>query len=395
MDGATPEGSTTPDGSTGSDGSMPGVDAAKPLMCMPDETKCVAQGVCAVLAMNADNCGACGHSCGGGKCTGGVCAPAKIFDAPPGDAGTTQIGPIAVGHGLSFFFATTDGNEDNRLYSCPVATGCTTPPKQLVVRQYTINAINSVNAATLTFISAPTQTTEREMIYACSPNGCPGTPISFTGDGLNGIESRLAANGDKLFYSLGGSGPGVATCMNGMCATPTALGNGMTKGTHGFAVDATNIYFVDSVSRGSTIARCAQTDTTCVPTPVVSGDQSSVQSVAAFNGKLYWITPGRDGFVEGKLFSCDLPGCATSKLLTGGLDLSPINSNTIPLEELYVDVSGAYWFTKANKLQRCSLPDCMGGPHDFAGPLLQPHSLVADDQFVYWAETSAVWRLAK
>ena len=71
----------------------------------------------------------------------GGCAPAKIYDATAGDGGTTKVGPIAVGHGLSFFFATTDGNQDNRLYSCPVATGCTTPPNQLVVRQYSINAI--------------------------------------------------------------------------------------------------------------------------------------------------------------------------------------------------------------------------------------------------------------
>ena len=78
MDGATAEGSTT-DGSS-SDGNTPGVDAAKPLMCKSNETKCVAQGVCAVLTTNQDNCGACGHSCGGGMCTGGVCQSAKIYD---------------------------------------------------------------------------------------------------------------------------------------------------------------------------------------------------------------------------------------------------------------------------------------------------------------------------
>ncbi len=64
--------------------------------------------------------------------------------------------------------------------------------------------------------------------------------------------------------------------------------------------------------------------------------------------------------------------------------------------ELLVDLSGAYWLTVQNKLQRCAPNGCAGGPTDFAPSALdQPHSLVADDQFVYWAQKASVWRLAK
>lgn len=38
---------------------------------------------------------------------------------------------------------------------------------------------------------------------------------------------------------------------------------------------------------------------------------------------------------------------------------------------------------------------CVGGAQDFAGPLNVPHSIVSDDAFVYWAEKTSVWRLAK
>lgn len=380
----------------GSDSSVPDgagkADSAPPLMCKAGETKCAAQGVCAVLATDGANCGACGRSCGGGACKAGVCQPAKIYD------GTLAVGPVAVGQGLHFFFATSDGVQENKVNSCLVATGCTVVPKQLVVRQYPIEAIQSVNANTLTFISAPTQTTQRPAIYACDPTGCPAAPNSFTGDGLNGIEPRLASIGDTLYFNLGGNGPSYSRCAampGGSCTASTALGSGMTRGTHGFAVDTTNIYFVDSSARGSTIAKCALSDTACVPTALVPGDQSSVASLAVDNGKLFWIQPGRDDFHEGKLLTCDLPACATVKLIAGGLDTSPDSTPNVPHNELRVDSTGAYWFTRSMKLQRCLPGGCNGGPRDLAGPLVQPHSLTADDSFVYWAEATSVWRVAK
>ena len=123
-----------------------------------------------------------------------------------------------------------------------------------------------------------------------------------------------------------------------------------------------------------------------MPTALLAGDNADVQRTALENGRLYWLKPGRDGFAEGKLFSCDIPTCTASKVSAVGLD-SPT--------DLLVDASGAYWLTKTAKLQRCAPNGCVGGPADFAGPLDNPHSVVTDDAFVYRAEKTAVWRLAK
>ena len=101
-DGGNPDGPSTVDGS--SDG--PGTDTAPPLACKAGEVKCVVENVCAVLATNVDNCGKCGHSCGGGTCKAGVCAPFKLYD------GAVAVGPIDVGD-VDYFFATSDGNTDN------------------------------------------------------------------------------------------------------------------------------------------------------------------------------------------------------------------------------------------------------------------------------------------
>lgn len=89
------------------------------------------------------------------------------------------------------------------------------------------------------------------------------------------------------------------------------------------------------------------------------GEQSDVEALAIEAGKLWWIKPGRDGFNEGKLLSCDRP-------------------------------------TTDNELLRCLPNGCLGGAQVFVpGPLDSPHTIVGDPNFIYWAEKTAVWRLAK
>jgi hypothetical protein len=258
--------------------------------------------------------------------------------------------------------------------------------------QYPIEAIASVNRDTFAFLSAPTQTTQRPAVFACTPAGCQSPPVSFATDGLNGLEARFRTFGNRIFYHRRGSGLGFSACLTpGACTTPsTEIGNPNTRGTHGFTADATYVYFIDSSSRGSTIARCAQNDAACVPAPIVPEDASEVQSVELEAGRLAWIRPGRDGFNEGILFTCDLPACTSPKRLANGLFTSP----NAPIE-LRVDASGAYWITTAKKIQRCAPNDCLGGAKDFVVPLTAPHSLVPAGKFVYWAEKTAIWRLAK
>ncbi len=388
--GSADAGGSTSDGQ-GSDGNVTGADGSvgedgsasdAPVVCTGSDVAC--GKVCAPLSTSRDHCGKCGHSCGGATCQAGQCQPLQLF------TGTDAVGRLDVAD-INVFFASTDGVASNRLLACP-KSGCTVAPTQIASMSYPINQVAVVQKGAVVFESAPTQSTERPTLYACGIAGCPSPPVSFTQDGLNGYEGRLRVVADRVFYNSGGNGLAWSSCAanGGPCTAAHFLGSaGSAKGTTGFSADTTNVYFVDSMARGSAIATCLQTDTACMPAPLVAGPQSDVFTTAADGGKLYWIKRGRDGFTEAKLFVCDLPGCATPKPIAVGLD-SPT--------ELVVDASGAYWLTAGNKLQRCSPGGCAGGPQDFAGTptaLDSPHSLVADAAFVYWAEKSSVWRLAK
>lgn len=379
-----PDGQTTGDGPGVGDGSgLDGsTDTTVPVVCNAPEVAC--NNTCTILATSGDHCGKCGHSCGGGGCSAGVCRPVQLFTSM-----TLKVGAIAV-NDADLFFAT----DDMKLSSCP-KSGCKLAPKQLAAMSYSINMVSAVQKAVV-FASAPAQTTERPNLYSCPTTGCPSPPPSFASDGLGSFSGGIGVFADKVYFNSQNIGLEWATCQGGVCGVPltgtppvtatvTRLGT-LTKGTHAFVGAANRMYFVDTVARGSVLASCDLSDTACTPTPLVAGDNADVEYTAIENGRLYWLKPGRLDFNEGKLLSCDLPTCAAPKVGAVGLD-SPI--------ELIIDPSGAYWLTNKAKLQRCAPGGCAGGPTDFAGPLDAPHSIVADDAFVYWAEKTSVWRLAK
>src|SRR5512140_751683 len=81
QDGATDDTAAPPppDGGGGGDGSST-VDANDG--APPPPTCTLPQVACGTLCVNLDNspdnCGACGHSCGGGQCTQRHCGPAPV-----------------------------------------------------------------------------------------------------------------------------------------------------------------------------------------------------------------------------------------------------------------------------------------------------------------------------
>jgi hypothetical protein len=372
-DGQIPSG----DGATPGDGSAvdAGADAA-PVVCKAPEVAC--NNVCTKLGSSSDHCGKCGRSCGGGACNAGVCKPFKLYD------GALAVGPVAVGD-AALFFSTSDNGIDNKLLTCP-KSGCVGAPKQVALMQYAVRTIAVPQKGTVVFESAPAQATQRPALYACASTGCPSPPVSFTSDGLGGFEG-LTVFGDRVFYLAQNFGLSWSTCQpnGGGCSAANRLGPN-TRGTHAYSADATKLYFVDRVDKGSALASCDQQDTACAPVELVPGDNADVPVTATLNGRLFWLKPGLAGNNNGRLISCEIPTCTTPKPGAVGLDFP---------RELLVDASGVYWLTLGNKLQRCAPNNCLGGPTDFAGPLDVPHSIVADEAFVYWAEKTSVWRLAK
>ena len=64
------DGQANPDGPAEGGPLDGGTDTTVPVACTSPEVAC--DNVCVRLTMSGDHCGKCGHSCGGGTCTGGV-----------------------------------------------------------------------------------------------------------------------------------------------------------------------------------------------------------------------------------------------------------------------------------------------------------------------------------
>ncbi|HEU4539244.1 MAG TPA: hypothetical protein VFS00_34220, partial [Polyangiaceae bacterium] len=330
------------------------------------------------LASASTDCGACGHDCGGGACTLGACQPVAVNVQTAGVA-SFGVGPTEI------YFSTPESAAGGppKLFACP-KDGCTLAPRQLASMAFYIGSIVYA-AGAVVFESAPTQSTTRPNIYACPEAGCAGPPVSLASDGLNGFVEPLFAVGPRVFYNGGGIGLGSTTCAAGACADGASLG---VKGLRAVSADATRLAYVDTTENGKQLATCDYTAGTCVSTPLVPGDQSAVPATQIYNNNLYFLSPGRESYSEGKLRVCSLAdNCTTITNLSNGLD-SP--------SSLLVDASGSYWFSKAiPTLQHCAPDTCTGGAKNLAGPLVAPGSLTADDKFVYWLSEGVVWRVAK
>jgi hypothetical protein len=275
---------------------------------------------------------------------------------------------------------------------------------------FEINSVALPSTGTVFFQSAPQNGsgTERPAMFYCNVTGCPGSlPTAPATDGLGGFDLLLPAVGNRVFFSAQDFGLGYSDCTaNGVSCTTAQYLGANAKGTRGMSADATNIYFIDSVSRGQGVAMCAQTDTACTPTVLVAGPGpaqpiTDLIQTAVSKGVLYWIKQGRSGFVEGKILKCDLGAACVvpAPAIAGTLD-SPT--------ELLVDADGVYWITTGTnaantaKVQRCTLPGCIGGAQDMATGLETggmgssgTHGLASDDKFVYFADSQRVLRIAK
>lgn len=211
-----------------------------------------------------------------------------------------------------------------------------------------------------------------------------------TPDGLGGFEQRIRTANDEVYVNTQNNGLAWTTCAVGTCASPARLLG--LKGTHGFTAGANQVYFIDSAARGGSIARCAKTDTACVPTTIVPGDRSSVEALELHQGTLYWFEKGRDDFSEGKLLACSLSlDCSVAgnrKVLVNGLD-SPVN--------LVVDTQGISWLTAKGKLQKCENTACTGGAKDVLPDAIpMARNLVTNQGFYYWLESgNRIVRLAR
>jgi len=345
-------------------------------------------GCTANIATSSDNCGACGHSCGGGMCNLGVCQPTTV-------AGVTGATSISVDATQIYFTSGT------KILACP-KSGCVVQPFQvddMGMGGYSTWAVNVANG-NLFFMSAPTQAgTEHDDLFECPLTGCP-SPAPIVGMAMPYGVNYLANAGDDVYWSDDQAKKTfrrACPANSGMCDTTLAPATVLNESIspHLLAGSAgTELYFVDAAGlQKCPYAGCPGTPP--VPTPTVLTTMIPT-GVVAYGGLLYLQFGDTSHTLNGAIRTCNPIDCYA---------MVPKNfiANRDPISGLTVDAQGVYWVEDTN-IYFCPRTGCVGGPRMLAVGLVpgpnsgfNAHPIVTDDAFVYWIQDAAgtVMRIAK
>jgi hypothetical protein len=346
-------------------------------------------GCTANIATSSDNCGACGHSCGGGMCTLGVCQPTTV-------AGVTAATSISVDATQIYFTTGT------KILACP-KSGCVLAPTQLDdmgMGGYSTWAVTVTNG-NLFFMSAPTQAgTEHDDLFECPLTGCP-SPAPIIGVAMPYGVNYLANAGSDVYWAddqvnktfRRACPPNGGVCDATTAPVVTVLNESFAPGQVA-AIASTAFYFVDAAGlQKCPYAGCPGTPP--VPTPTVLTTMIPT-GVVAYGGLLYLQFGDTMHTLNGAIRTCTPIDCDA---------MPPKNfiANRDPISALTVDAQGVYWMEDSN-IYFCPRTGCVGGARMLASglvPIVTPgfnaHPIVTDDAFVYWIQDAAgtVMRIAK
>lgn len=314
-------------GQTGNDGGVIEAGPDGSISCTSTQVAC--GNACVEVATNGDNCGRCGHSCGGAKCSDGICQPQVIRAGLPGNIN------VAVGKGGVFF---THGLS---VETCPL-TGCVVAPAQVATFvNYEPGPPIAVGDDAVFFKGAPDQNTIRPNAYHCPVTGTC-TLKSIDVDGFGDIGS-IAAFKAEAYTWTSRTLSHHSGCDKTGCANKEPLMAGGSPGGERLFADATGVYYID----GAGALRGCPASGTCTPSTIATGMATALGMQSA-GGKLYVALPG-DGANRGSIRICNSTTC------------EPANFSNRPLgnvSSFAVDGRGVYWFTDAHDLRSCPIAGC-------------------------------------
>ncbi len=341
------------------DAGAPTNDAA---VVLPDGGACpgattLCGAVCVDLQASAENCGACGHACGGPLCGGGRCEAAVVRDGlgagdvryavddkrvyftsgtrvlssaldRPTEVATahTDLAPfsataLAVAQGTLFF-----GTEYDRLFS---SSSGSFPRRYSGLRACSASATCPSSPSTLYEVlgSRP--------IVAVGSSLAPPAIVYF------------APSGDQLQYT---------TCVaTGTCPTSR---NFVDASATFIALDGKYVYYVNGSNQ---LARCDQAVECKTPTilnPTVL-EPTNLVGIAVRDDKVFLGYGGNTGGKDARILRCPSSGCL------GGFEL--FAKDLGPMTTLAADPSGLYFNdVDARSILRCAGSDCAKGPEVLA-----------------------------
>lgn len=332
---------------------------------------------CVDLATSAENCGACGHACGGGTCSANACTPVVVANNVTAPYG------VAVAGGSAFW------HRNGALERCPV-TGCTGAPV-LIAAEVAIGGGQPGGTTIVTdgnqvaWIATGNASGNGLDVFRCDVVGCgvglPGKPSS----GLTGAPSQIAIEGSTIFASQQ-TGSQRQAPISTLAFVGTGFGSDIPSG---IAADATYLYWSGTTQSQAGIERCTRAATAGAP---------CTDRVRLFIGSQYVAAGG--GVVvatssEG-IKTCAAAGCGGSATVVMASDTA---ASAVAASATFAAWTNPGSTSVADGTVRvCALPACTS-IRTIATGQAYPVGVTIADGFVYWANrgvgaAGSIWRAA-
>lgn len=307
-------------------------------------------GVCTDTMTDASNCGACGHSCAPGLCSGGTCQPFKV---PLSFQMTSRLRT----DGASLY-----ARYLNSVYRCamPACAG----GQQTVVTDPNTEIRYFVFDSTFSHLYYASNGINR-----CALPGCNSQELVFS----TGTDA-LAIDGVSLYFD---NTSNVQSCsLSGPfpCTSPVTLGP--PDATFELVSDGTSAYWVPASA--DKIYSCALPSCGGTPTAIATG-LSDVRTLRVFGDKLYWFN-----YSAASVSNCTPSNCmATLKTFLVGQLGTPGG----------LDSDGTYLYvgsrTDGSLVGSCMLPDCTGTFTTVVAVQDVPYQMLVLPNYIYWFSTGA------
>jgi len=343
------------------------------------------------------NCGECGHSCLGGKCTLGKCEPFQL-------ASTTQPSGLAVDKTHVYFTAPSQGSIQRvqrdgtcmPVAPCPQAfagTGTSDPAAGPQTRGATAIVSDGTNVY---------WTADAAGLLVKRAAVLPPGPMTTLGPATSTNPGYIALGGGKLWWTTGFGNGDPAPHLRSI----NPDGTGLTvvadyqapvstfKGRGGVAADATSVYWA---SENGGVYHAAFGDALCnegsvlAPACKAFGSASSPYGVAVDDTFVYWTEPSS--------------GTVRKAPKAGGQSSFVASNQDLP-QAIAVLGTFVYWGNAATTgptagtIRRAPQAGatCVGIACEHVADVAAPDSIIAGDDGLYWVNNNVsggVFRLAK
>jgi hypothetical protein len=309
-------------------------------------------GACVDPASDANNCGACGHSCQGGACVGSACQPV-VLAAGPGSAYAIAVDATDV-------YWT---NDSGTIMKVPLAGGATTTVASGQNSPRGI-AVDATSVYWTTYIGGT-------VMKAPRGGGAPTTLASGQSFPLT-----MAVDATSVYW-VNWTNPGTVMKIPLGGGAPKTLASGQNR-PDGIAVDATSVYWTNDANPGTVMKAPLGGGAS---TMLASG-QNFPQAMAVDATSVYWVNVS-----DGTLMKVPIGGGAATTLATG--QSSPIG--------LAVDATSVYWVNFTDPGTVMKVPLGGGAPTTIASAQKIPFAIAVDTTSVYWTNPGGgtVMKVAK